>query len=198
MLPTFPLTKLEGLQTATAWDSRLPLYAEALGPNSMGSTYMLPGELWTARVVGHAVELTAPDSNKHTAQLPVGARKFSFCFDLNGRLAYAVSMIDSILWTYFDDREQEERTLVIPGTSACCALDAVAPRLEPPTDIVLAYTIERNLYIRYQRERFDIEHFQGTIDTQAVLRTVGIAGSRFMFRFDRNIGDGIIEHPENP
>lgn len=198
MLPTSPLTKLDGLQSATAWDSRLPLYAEALGPPSMGSPYALPGELWTASVLGSTVELTAPDSSKHAIQLPVNARKFSFCFDLNGRLAYAVSTLDTVQWTYFDDRDQQERTLVILGTSACCALDAVAPRLEPPTDVVLAYTTERDLYIRYQRERFDVEHFQGTIDTQAVLRTVGIAGSRFMFRFDRNIGDGIIEHPENP
>lgn len=161
--------------------------AKLISENSDG-TYSF--SLWDAELLtSNEITLISEDGEQMTYPIANSASVEHFCFswDFGGRMYTGVSRLQNglhkIYWTYYDSITGKDELLVIDGKSAQCAIDARRFRQSPPIDMTLAYIRDSSLYVRYQRERFAVEHRVTGVPSDAVLRAVGVANNRFLFKF---------------
>lgn len=182
-------TKFQQLEMATPyakWNKRLPLVWETVGPTQEGVA-VDSANVWRAFRAGGVVQIHSPSGVVSQQPLEEGA-EFIFAFDLNGRMYSGTTHGGKVTWRFWDSRIGDYSTITWEGWDAYATLDSVGPRNEPPVDVLVAYRLDGYLWVRYQRDRFEVPHKVGVYPPRAKLRTAGMsAQNRWVWRFDATL-----------
>ena len=186
MLPLSKFRVFESTSPLAAWHQRLPDTIQTIGPHAVDSAITYP-VVWEGVRSGNVVTMQYADSN-FQLELPEEAGRCCVAFDLNGRVHWGYALGDEVVWNFFDHRTQGYERIVFEGSYPVASLDSLGPRVSPPVDVALVYHREDCLYVRYQRERYTVEHVIGVVPEGAVLRTMGMnIDNRWVFRFYRQL-----------
>lgn len=143
-------------------------------PSSNGFT-----ELWSCyydKVTG-AIQLfkVSDPEAKSTVTSVMNARYIGFAFDQNMRPSVCYSLGDDAYLYWFDSMLGTFTITHIPNAvTPCVNLDDPRAISSAVNDIVLAYISNDQLCVRYQRERFLIEHILDTLPPNRRLRQIGM------------------------
>lgn len=129
-------------------------------------------------------------NGEHTLSVPVsgGPMPVVFCFDLNGSLVYGWDDGSGYTWAYFDELEADWREVYLPGVhDLCCAVDHYTAE-GGDSGVVLMYTRGTEVLVRYQVERYQVEHLFMVLEKPVPLRTIGLSPEyRFSIRFEDKV-----------
>lgn len=187
---TLPLEKWrvrEGRSQLASWDGRVFALAAARGPLAPGMSLAEGVSVWTSRWVDGSMEIS---NGEHTLRVPVsgGPMPVVFCFDLNGSLVYGWDDGSGYTWAYFDELEADWREVYLPGVhDLCCAVDHYTAE-GGDSGVVLMYTRGTEVLVRYQVERYQVEHLFMVLEKPVPLRTIGLSPEyRFSIRFEDKV-----------
>ena len=179
---------LETAPPLPLYNGRLPDVWETIGPADLGLSVNV-AEVWRATRKGREVCLQAPSGNTYTYPLAATA-DWVYAFDLNGRIYYGHTLNNRIIWNFWDVRVQDYTSIEWDVEYAIASLDSLTPRRVPAVDVLVAYAYEGQLWVRYQRERFEIPHKVGKLPPRGRLRTMGLnSENRWVWRFDQKLPD---------
>lgn len=131
----------------------------ALNDNSQG----LDVQLWTFTAVDNQVFVAAANTGGDTLLLTATAGKIEEVlgtFDQNMQPMVAYRVVDQWYYWWFDAVTHGFITSQLPvGTSSCrVAFDDRRRDQSPNSDILLFYTLNANLYMRMQRDRYQVDY----------------------------------------
>lgn len=112
---------------------------------------------------------------KTTITSVMNARYIGFAFDQNMRPSVCYSLGDDVYLYWFDSSLGTFTFTFIPNAvTPCVNLDDPRTFSNAANDIVLAYISNDQLCVRYQRERFLVEHILDTLPPNRRLRQIGM------------------------
>lgn len=140
--------------------------------------------------------------NKQTGELKLGKygedgevlltdkaiKKVSLAFDLNARPAYVLEYDNHVKFTYYDTVTSQNVTVSFDGVrSPYLTLDDRRVENSAGADILLCYIKGQQLCVRYQRDRYTVEHILHDLPhDNYVLERVGMAVNlRVLFALSR-------------
>lgn len=152
----------------------------AIGNSSQG----LNVQIWQAFYEGGSIKVQPVNGAAITVLVVVGVTELSFAFDQNMRpvFAYVAQGLPYLYW--FDSFAAMFVITPLP-------IDAINPKLSlddnrssqtASNDVILAYLRNGQLFMRVQRERYQIERYLSDVPAKARLRQIGMSkGLRFQF-----------------
>ena len=185
------------------WNQRLPNKLSCLGPETIGQEIRNLDTYWNGEVHGDMEDDGYISNAQITMINPRGdiftsnrwsssqlRRYFSIAFDLSGNLEHVSwETNNKSYYHFFHSLLNEWVTYELPdgSYSPVFGLDYFGGTfVDRSIDVVLVYIHSNELYVRYQRERFDIEHkLEGfTLPNNARIRSCGFTSDwRFGIRF---------------
>lgn len=164
-----PLNKLSQITVYYAWrgppqnDPGLLIDTDIGGIGLNNNTLGLDVQLWTFTAIDSQVFVSAANTGGDTLLLTADEGKIeevlgTFDQNMQPMVAYRVG----VQWYYhwFDSVTHGFITSQLPvGTSSCrVAFDDRRKNQSPNTDIMIFYTLNANLYMRVQRDRYQIDY----------------------------------------
>lgn|SRR5574341_1721717 len=173
-----------------------PVPAPFLAPDSLDSgllvSYELGGialndpsqgrmvQVWTARIIGQTIRLSAPSVPESTFLTLAGVlTAVSLAFDSNMQptLTFTEDGVIKLYW--FDTVAGQFVTTNFPAaTSAKVATDDKRASQVAASDVIFAYTSTGVLHWRQQRDRYTIEYIAGPVPLNGRLRRLGMNEAR--------------------
>lgn len=143
--------------------------------------------LWQADYDQQTGEITLyrtdEPSESYVVHTVLSARYIGFTFDQNMRhiLCYAVGETSYLYW--YDSVLGAYTITVIPNAvTPCVSLDDVRNMMTATSDVIVGYISDDKLCVRYQRDRYLIEHVLKELYPNARLRQMGMT-TQYRFQF---------------
>jgi hypothetical protein len=155
-----------------------------LGDASQGLNY----QVWQARTDGTNIYLSAPNTPEFVQLSNTSAVWVSLAFDQNARpfIGY-VNQSGQAFFYWFSTLVNQFVTTQLPTTGLYdrifSAVDDLRPLNISASDIILVYVRGTTLYMRVQRDRFNVEYTLGTVPWGKLVQVYMNTHYRFQFAF---------------
>ena len=118
------------------------------------------GVIWKLQVLVNTITITSQSDPTQIKTYAVpGASEASFAFDLNGNIVLTYVKNNRCFYRWFNSLSAEYQTAEIyGGYSPYAILDERRSFNSQQTDVCLFYLTHQSVCVRYQRERFEVEH----------------------------------------
>jgi hypothetical protein len=154
-----------------------------LNDSSAGLKY----QVWTARIVGDDVLISAPNTAEELLFTAVGITEISLAFDQNMRPMLAFVQDGEAKLRWYDSLFETLVVTDLPAGSISpkISMDDKRPELIQYNDVILAYISGGNLYFRQQRDRFDTEYLLKAGVVGRLVKVGMNVGLRFQFQLKK-------------
>lgn len=162
-------------------DRTNPLVDYEFGSIAIGNTSQGFQKLWSCFYEDGAIK-AGYDSNFQTLLLVQDVTALSFAFDINMRplVAYVANQL-CYLWWYDSSQSAQVTTEWGDCTFPQLSLDEKRSSQSANADVIFSYIKNNTLYMRIQRERFQIEH--KLVKAKRLIQIGMMTNFRFGFAF---------------
>lgn len=179
-----PKNTLNNIDTLDEWLYDYPTPYNPLIDYEMGgialndTTQGMDNTLWRLALDKSTGDLMLGKQNEFGQALlnDPSIKKVSLAFDLNMRPNYVLEYDDLVKFVYYDTTQSNNATLILHDVkSPYLTLDDRRDENSPNADILLCYIKGNQLCVRYQRDRYLIEHILYELpNNDCVLERVGM------------------------
>lgn len=175
MVPTILASALPAEFVAPLDEPYIPLEESVTGGIHVGDgSQGRQIQRWTAFYEGGSIKVASESGTVEFTLAVAGVQTLSLAFDSNMAVNLAYQTAAGANLYYFDSITGLPATMTIAGATSCrAATDDSRDFFNAQSDVIFAYTLAGNLYLRVQRERYQTARLVGPASGNMILLRAG-------------------------